>query len=157
MWISYACLLSCFRRVWLFATLRIVARQAPLSMRFSRQEYWSGLPCPPSGDLCDPGTEPTSLMSPALASRFFTTSAIWETLKSPIYRCIRPLSCVSFPPTSPPLEVTTAHLAGLPVPYSSFSPATDFMHDSVCVNATVSICPVLFFFAMKWRDQMPWS
>ena len=37
-----------------------VARQAPLSMRFCRQEYWSGLPCPPSGDLPNPGTEPTS-------------------------------------------------------------------------------------------------
>ena len=52
-----------------------VACQAPLSMGFSRQEYWSGLPCPPPGDLSDPGTEPTSLMSPSLAGRFFTTRA----------------------------------------------------------------------------------
>ena len=45
-----------------------VACQAPLSMGFSRQEYWRGLPCPPSGDLPDPGTEPTPLnVSPALA------------------------------------------------------------------------------------------
>ena len=58
-----------------------VAHQAPLSMGFSRQEYWSGLPCPPPGDLCDPGIEPTSLTSPALADRFFTTSATWEALK----------------------------------------------------------------------------
>ena len=43
-----------------------------LSMGFSRQEYWSGLPCSPPGDLADPGIEPTSLMSPALAGRFFT-------------------------------------------------------------------------------------
>ena len=42
-------------------------------MGFSRQEYWSGLPCPPPGDLPNPGTEPTSLMSPALAGRFLTT------------------------------------------------------------------------------------
>ena len=55
-----------------------VARQAPLSMRFPRQKYWSGLPFPPSGDLCDPGMEPMSLASPALAGRFFTTSATWE-------------------------------------------------------------------------------
>ena len=55
-----------------------VALQAPLSMGFSRQEYWSGLPCPPSDDLPNPGTEPVSLMSPALASRFFTTSATLE-------------------------------------------------------------------------------
>ena len=52
-----------------------VARQAPLSMGFSRQEYWSGLPCPPPGNLLDSGT---SLLSPALAGRFFTTSTTWE-------------------------------------------------------------------------------
>ena len=56
----------------------IVAHQAPLSMGFSRQEYWGGLPCPPPGDLRDPGIEPSSLLSPALAGRFFTTSAPWE-------------------------------------------------------------------------------
>ena len=50
---------------------------------FSRQEYWSGLPCRPPGDLPDPGIEPTSLMSPALAVRFFTTNATWETLERP--------------------------------------------------------------------------
>ena len=52
--------------------------QAPLSVGFSRQEYWSGLPCPPPGDLPDPGIEPASLVSPALAGRFFTTSSTWE-------------------------------------------------------------------------------
>ena len=51
--------------------------QAPLSMGFSRQEYWSGLPGPLPGDLPDPGTEPMSLMSPALTGRFFTTSTTW--------------------------------------------------------------------------------
>ena len=45
-----------------------------------QQEYWSGLPCPLPGDLPDPGIEPTSLMFPALASGFFTTSATWEAL-----------------------------------------------------------------------------
>ena len=48
---------------------------------FSRQEYWSGMPCPPPGDLPNPGIEPTSLMSPALAGGFFTTSATWEALE----------------------------------------------------------------------------
>ena len=52
------------------ATPWTVARQAPLSMRLSWQEYWSGLPFPPPGDLSDPWTEP---MSPALAGGFFTT------------------------------------------------------------------------------------
>ena len=55
-----------------------VAHQAPLSMGFYRQEYWSGLLCPPPGDLPDPGIEPTSLESPALADVFFTTSVTWE-------------------------------------------------------------------------------
>jgi len=47
-------------------------------MGFSRQEYCSGLPCPPPGDLPYPGIEPASLTSPALARGFFTTSATWE-------------------------------------------------------------------------------
>ena len=71
-------LLGHFSCVWIFATPWTVARQAPLSMGFSRQEYWRGLPCPPPGDLPDPGTEPRSLMSPALAGRFFTTNTTWE-------------------------------------------------------------------------------
>ena len=57
-----------------------VACLAPLSKGFFRQEYWSGLLCPPPGDLPDPGIEPASLMSPTLAGRFFTTSAAWEAL-----------------------------------------------------------------------------
>ena len=61
-----------FSRVWLFATLWTVARQPPLSMGFSRQEYCSGLPCPPPGDLPNPRIEPESLMSPALTGEFFT-------------------------------------------------------------------------------------
>ena len=59
-------------------TLWTVACQVPLSVGFSRQEYWSELSWPPPGDLPDSGTEPASLMSPALAGRFFTTSATWE-------------------------------------------------------------------------------
>ena len=55
-----------------------LACQAPLSMEFSRQDYWSGLPCPSPADLPDPGIEPTSLISPALAGRFFSTSTTWE-------------------------------------------------------------------------------
>ena len=54
------------------------ALQAPLSMGFSRQEYWTGLPCPPPGDLPNTGIKPRSLTSPALAGRFFTTSATGE-------------------------------------------------------------------------------
>ena len=55
-----------------------VAHQAPHSMGFSRQEYWSGLPCPPSGNLPNSGTEPACLTIPALASSSFTMSATWD-------------------------------------------------------------------------------
>ena len=61
------CMLGHFSHVQLCATLWTVAHKAPLSMGFSRQEYWSGLPCPPPGDLPDPRIEPASLTSPALA------------------------------------------------------------------------------------------
>ena len=67
-----------FSHARLFATPWRVTCQAPLSMGFPRQEYWSGLPFPSPGDLPNPGIEPTSLRSPALAGRFFTTSATWE-------------------------------------------------------------------------------
>ena len=72
------CMLSHFSHVQLSATLWTVARQPPLSMGFSREECWSGLPFPPPGDLPDPGIEPVSLMPPALAGGFFTTSITWE-------------------------------------------------------------------------------
>ena len=78
----YDPVLSCLSHVQLFAVLWTIALQARLSMGFSRQEYWSGLPCPPSGDLPNTGIKPLSLMSPALASRFFITSATWESLLS---------------------------------------------------------------------------
>ena len=60
--------------VQLCVTLRTVAHQASLSIEFSKQEYWSGLQCPSSGDLPDQGIGPTYLTSPALAGGFFTTS-----------------------------------------------------------------------------------
>ena len=69
----HACMLSRFICVHLFATPRTVARQAPLSMGLSRWEYCSGLPFPSPGYLSDPGIEPESFMSPALAGVFFTT------------------------------------------------------------------------------------
>ena len=71
-------MLSRFSCVRLLVTLWTVARQTPLFMGFSKQEYWSGLPCPPLGDLPDLEIELASLMSPALAGGFFTTSTTWE-------------------------------------------------------------------------------
>ena len=70
----YMCMLSHFSRVRLFAALWTVAHQAPLSMGFSRQEYWSGLLYPPPGNLSYPVIKSVSLMSLALAGEFFTTS-----------------------------------------------------------------------------------
>ena len=74
----HVCVLSCFSCVMLLETLWTVALQAPLSMGFSRQEYWSRLPCPPPGDL-----ELMSLMSPTLADGIFNTNATWEAPYSP--------------------------------------------------------------------------
>ncbi|CAI9154816.1 unnamed protein product [Rangifer tarandus platyrhynchus] len=71
---------SCAKSLQLCPTLRPVdlARQAPLSVGFSRQEHWRGMPCPPPGDRPDPGIKPKSPTSPALASGLFTTSTTWE-------------------------------------------------------------------------------
>ena len=81
----YVCVCSAMlSSVWLFATLWTAAHQAPLSMGFSRQEYWSGLPFPPPEDLPNPEIEPISL---ELAGRFFTTGRkqwlLWKTVWRP--------------------------------------------------------------------------
>ena len=70
-------MLSRFCHVQLLATLWTITCQAPLSMGFSRQEFWSELPFPPPGDLPDPGIAPASSASLALAGGFFTTNATW--------------------------------------------------------------------------------
>ena len=86
-------LLSC---VQLPATPWTGAHPAPLSMGVSRQEYWSGLLCCPPGDLPDPGIEQMSLMSPALAGGFFTSSATWDSvLIIPVLLLLLLLSCFS--------------------------------------------------------------
>ena len=79
------CMLNHFSCIKLFVTVWTVACQVPLSMGFSRQGYWSGLLCLPPADLPDPGIKPMSLISPALAGGFFTTSATWEALAFVIY------------------------------------------------------------------------
>ena len=73
-------MLRCFSSTRLCTTLWIIRLQALLSMRFSRQENWSVLPCPPPRDLPNPGVEPEPL---ALAGGFFTTSTIWEAPSTP--------------------------------------------------------------------------
>ena len=86
----HACMLSCLIHVQLFAVLWTIACQAPLSMGFPSQEYWSGLPFPFPGDFPDPGFEPASLTSLALASGFFTCRATWEALRMRVNVKVRP-------------------------------------------------------------------
>ena len=76
-------LLSRFSHVQLCAIIWIIAPQLPLSMGFSRREYWSGLPCPPPGYLPNPGTEPMFFTSLPLVGSLFTTSTTWEAPSSP--------------------------------------------------------------------------
>ena len=81
MYTLHACVLSSFCLVQLFVTLGTVAYQSPVSVEFSREEYWSGLSCPRLGDLLNSGIKLVSLTSPALTGRFFTT----EPPGKPIY------------------------------------------------------------------------
>ena len=90
-WSRPGCMPSRFSHVRLCATLWPVAHQAPLSMGFSRQEYWSGLSCPPPGDLPDAGTELPSPVASAVTGGFFTTSTTWG---SPEFPCTKEqMSC----------------------------------------------------------------
>ena len=91
--ISCACVLSCFSCVRFFVTPWTVACQVPLSMGFSRQEYWSRLPCPLPGDLPDPGMKPPSLV--ALASGVFITSTTWKAQKVATIKYFPVLQCFS--------------------------------------------------------------
>ena len=82
-----ACVLSCFTRVPLFGTPRTVAHQAPLSVGFSRQQYWSGLPCPSPGHLLHPEIEPLPDCTSCTANGFFIPWATWDAMII-IFRCL---------------------------------------------------------------------
>ena len=112
----HVCMLSSFSCVQLFAIRWTTACQAPLSMGFSRQEYWNGLPCPSLGDLPDPGIEPTFLMSPALAIGFSTTSDISVQFSSVTQS--RPTLC-------DPMNCSTP---GLPVHHQLPEPTQTYVH-----------------------------
>ena len=89
-----------------------VAHQAPLSMEFSRQEYWSGLPFPTPGDLPHPGIESKSLASPALVCRFFTTAPPGKPLNSPQFSSVAqscPTLCNPMNRSTPGLPVYHQH------------------------------------------------
>ena len=101
-----------------FATPWTVAYQAPLSMGFPRQEYWSGLPCPPPGDLPNPGVKP---MSPPLAGGFFTR----VTRETQLCSCVHLKLCWDFPggPVVKSLPPSAEDVGSIPdqgtkIPYS---------------------------------------
>ena len=97
-------MLSCFIHVLLFLILWTVTHQAPLFMGFSRQEYWSGLPCPPPGNLPDPGIEP---VSPALAGRFIITGTNGYVILLKVVPCPLP-SCFILPSDFSPMFLRKA-------------------------------------------------
>ena len=140
-------MLSRFSHVWLFATPWTVARQGPLSMRSSRQEYWSGLPCPSPRDLPQPGMEPMSLMSPALAAGCFTTGATCEALQVGVainYRAHTHRHAHTNAPKSFSihLPLQTSSYAGSCSPlkkWSLFSPADLSLHQPSCPSPHLSI------------------
>ena len=105
--LKWVCVFSCVR---LFATPWAVARWPPLSMGFSRQEYWRGLPCLPPGDLPDPEIE---LGSPSLAGGFLTSSTTWEAHLSIWWMfgfpCLRYSVLDLFPTTEGPVGVIYCH------------------------------------------------
>ena len=105
-WQLCACLLSCFSHVGLFETLWTIACQAPLFMGFSRQEYWSGLPCPPPGDLPNPGIKTTFL-------HWQASSLHQNHLGSPMYKFILFLNLPPIPPSHTPVSSQSSRLSNL--------------------------------------------
>ena len=92
---EYMLCINSLKHIWLFETLGTVARQAPLPVGFSRQEYWSGFPFPPPEDLpSNPGIEPASPASPALTGRFFYH---WATSEVPLMECSSGNGQLSYP------------------------------------------------------------
>ena len=124
-------MLSRFSHVQPFVTPWTVAHQASLFMEFSRQEYWSGLPLPPPGDLPNPETERTSLKSPALAGGFITTSTTWEGI---IDKTLRHLKCPWWLHTHTHTHTHTRCERIPPTEFINTSVTSHSYHFSVCEN-----------------------
>ena len=105
------------------ATPWAVTHQAPLSMEFFKQEYWSGLPFPTPVDGPNPGIKPVSLASPALAGEFFTTSATWEAPNSLRFSSVQSLSHVQLLAT----PWTAAHQASMNTSFKFLLGRDDFL------------------------------
>ena len=120
---------ACFSCVWFFATLCTVSCQAPLLWGFSRQKYWSGLPCPPPGNLSNLGIKPGSLTSFALAGMFFTTSTTWESPTECIVLvhslgCVRLFSTPWITANQASLSITSSQSSSKPMSTESVMPSS---------------------------------
>ena len=140
--------LSC---IWLFVTPWTVAHQAPLSMEFCRQEYWSGLPFPSLGDLPDPGIEP---MSPALAGNSLPLSHLGSSL-FPIYVSFQDLSGLC-------CNRTSWHSRGHNIGCTSLPPTPTLMQTSLINHSTAydppectALCRAFFFFNLLTLKDFP--
>ena len=123
-----------------------VTQQAPLSIGFFRQEYWSGLPFAPPENLPKPGTEPASLKSPALASSFFTTSTTWEAYVSMISwdNFLFLSTCSAGDPCSiPGSGRSAAEGIGYPLQYSWASLLAQLVKKSACNVGDLGLIPGL--------------
>ena len=125
-------------------------------MRFSRQEYWSELPCPPSEDLPNPGIEPTSLTSPALAGGVFTTSTTWEALSgvsSVVQLC--PTLCDPWTATcQPSLSITNSRSLLKLISIESVMPSN---HLILCRPLLLpSVCPSIRVFSNESALCIRW-
>ena len=139
----HVCVLSHFSCVQLMATLWTVACQTPLSMGFSGQEYWSGLPCSPSRDLPDLGIELVPAGSPALAGGFFTTSPTWEahinmyvSLKVRNFYFLEFLTITTIPFII--TEEKSFDIVKYPISVHIFSVVSFFLHFIVCFNPDIN-------------------
>ena len=132
-----------FSRVQLSATPWTVVHQAPPPMGFSRQEYWNGLAFPSLRDLPDPGIEPTSLMPPALAGRFFATSTTWEALWWGVQFSSATQSC---PTLCDPMDCSTP---GFPVHRQLPECTQIHVHQGRWCHPTISSSVIPFFYRLQ--------
>ena len=136
MW--YHAVLCHFSYVQLCAALWTVAHQAPLSMGFSRQEYWNGLPYLPSEVLPDPGVEPVSLKSPALAGRFFTTGTTWEAPSQVLIVANRAIAALN-------IHILIKHSIPLPKVASEVQNPSDWRPAKIHLKNAAGVCTSLLF------------
>ena len=135
--------------VQFFVILWSVARHAPLSMDFSRQEYWSGFLLPTLGDFPNPEIEPTSLLSLALAGVLFTTSTIWEAHTSPTHTLGQFTTIFAQELCSGGREMHLSYL------WRAFSRTADWMCQ-IWKKDTESLCGCLFSFLDIEYSMITW-